>query len=201
MRHLLATPTLRRVVTTTAVAALVLGFSETLLFAVTDEGLHREPPFIGVLTAGQGAGAVLGGVAAAGLLRRVGDSRSVAVGLLLFAVGAALLVAPTLVVVLAGMAIAGAGVAILAVAYTTTVQTRTPLDLQGRAFSAADTAVAVPQTLSIASGALLSTVIDYRLLLSVMSAAVALCSLRLLRTRPEIPAGSEPAIALGLSES
>jgi hypothetical protein len=35
------------------VALLVVGFSETLIFAVTAQGLHRPPTCIGVLVAGQ----------------------------------------------------------------------------------------------------------------------------------------------------
>ena len=55
------------------------------------------------------------------------------------------------------------------VAFGTAVQTRTPPELQGRVYSAADTLIGVPQTISIALGALLITVVGYRLLIVVMA--------------------------------
>src|SRR6266568_61222 len=50
-------------------------------FGVVDQGLHRSPSFYGVLDSVQGAGAVLGGLTAARLLRRLGEARTVGVGL------------------------------------------------------------------------------------------------------------------------
>jgi hypothetical protein len=67
----------------------------------------------------------------------------------------------------------------------TAVQVRTPLRLQGRVASAADVLISTPQTLSIALGAALVAVVDYRLLVVVEALAVALCAVYLL-TRPRL---------------
>jgi len=49
---------------------------------------------------------------------------------------------------------------------------RTPADLLGRVDAALTIAVTVPQTASIALGAALVAVVDYRLLLAVMAAVI-----------------------------
>jgi MFS family permease len=168
MLHIARTPALRQIVGGAAVAMLVIGFSETVIFTVLDQGLHRPPSFLGVLDALQGAGSIVGGLTAAGLLRRIGDTRLVGVGLGLFAAGDLMLLVPHLATVLVGFAIAGAGIMWAIVGFMTALQTRSPLDVQGRVSGAASVALALPQTLSIATGAALSTVVDYRVLLVAM---------------------------------
>lgn len=172
-RHIARSDGLRRIVTTTAVVMLVVGFTETLLFSVIQHGLHRSPAFFGVLSSAQGAGAAVGAIAAGRLLRRHGDGRVLGLGMVLFAAGSASLLAPRVAVVLPGLAIAGCGVAWAVVAYVTAVQLRTPAALQGRVNSAADVLVGVPQTVSIALGAGLIGVVDYRALIAVMAAVTA----------------------------
>jgi hypothetical protein len=49
------------------------------------------------------------------------------------------------------------------------VRARTPPELQGRVYSAADTLIGVPQTISIALGAFLITIVDYRALIVIMA--------------------------------
>jgi hypothetical protein len=170
VRHVLRTAHLRRIVLTTAAALLVVGFAETVIFAAVDRGLHRPPSFVGVLGFAQGIGAVAGGLTAARAIRRLGDARVAAAGIGLFAVGDATLATGVLPVVAGGIVVAGFGIAWLVVAFVTAVQRRTPPNLQGRAFSAADAMVGVPQTVSIALGAALSLVLDYRILVAIMSA-------------------------------
>jgi MFS family permease len=187
-RHIARSPGLRRIVTATGAALLVVGFSETLIFAVIQHGLHRPPAFLGVLSSAQGVGAVGGGLAAGSMLRRYGDGRVIGLGMLLFAIGDTSLLVPHVAVVLVGFAIAGSGVAWAVVGYFTAVQLRTPGDLQGRVYSAADVVVGVPQTLSIALGAGLIGLVDYRALIVVMSAVTALCGVYLLTTKLPPPA-------------
>src|SRR6266542_2659337 len=43
VRHVFATLPLKQIVLTTGVCLLVVGFAETLIFAVVDQGLHRQP--------------------------------------------------------------------------------------------------------------------------------------------------------------
>ena len=191
-RHIARTAELRQMVLGVAIALLVIGFDETLVFAVLDQGLHRPPSFFGVLSSLQGAGSILGGATAAAALRRLGDIRLVGVGLTLFALGDALWLLPTLPTVLGGFAIAGLGLTWGIVAFATALQQRTPLAIQGRVSAAADLGLTVPQTTSIAAGAALSTVVDYRLLLVAM-AAVTVASAAYLLTRRALAA--EPVAA------
>ena len=73
----------------------------------------------------------------------------------------------------------------------TALQVRTPLRLQWRVSSAADVFISTPQTVSIAVGAALIAVVDYRLLVVAESAAVALCAAYLLTRRAVVPAEAE----------
>jgi hypothetical protein len=77
--------------------------------------------------------------------------------------------------VLVGFAVAGAGLSWAVVAFGTAIQLRTPADLQGRVYSAADMILGTPQTLSIALGAALITVVDYRILIVVMGVVAGGC--------------------------
>lgn len=190
LRHLWRTVVLRRLVLGAAVALLVIGFAETLIFSVITIGLHRQPSFFGVLSAFQGVGAIAGGVTAGMLMRKIGDTRLVGIGLALFAIGDTLLVFPLLAVDLLGFALAGAGVAYAIIAFTTALQLRTPLAIQGRAEAGADLVLSLAQTVSIATGAALSTLIDYRVLLVFMG-VVTLASAAYVVGR----AASEPAVA------
>ena len=104
-----------------------------------------------------------------------GDGRTLGVGVLLFAAGDALFLIPSLVPVLVGFAIAGAGLSWAVVAFGTAIQLRTPADLQGRVYSAADMILGTPQTLSIGLGAALITVVDYRVLIVVMGVVAGAC--------------------------
>jgi MFS family permease len=122
------------------------------------------------------------------MLRRHGDGRVIGLGMLLFAVGETSLLVPHVAVVLVGFAVAGAGVSWAVVGYFTAVQLRTPADMQGRVNSAADVLVGVPQTLSIALGAGLIGVVDYRVLIVVMSAVTGVCGAYLATTRLPPPA-------------
>ena len=197
VRHVFATLPLRQIVLATGVCLLVVGFSETLIFAVLDQGLHRPASFFGVLSSLQGVGAIAGGVTAARVMRRIGDVKLVGLGMGLFAVGELSFVSHSLPHVLAGIACAGAGIAWLIVGYITAIQMRTPLRLQGRVLAASDTLVNTPQTISIALGALLTTLIDYRILVVLMAVVTAMAGVFLLSRRAIVPQESaeEPALA------
>lgn len=194
-RHVFAIVPLRQIVLATGACLLVVGFSETLIFAVLDQGLHRPTSFFGVLSSLQGAGAIVGGVTAARTMRRIGDVKLVGLGMGLFALGEISFVSHSLPLVLAGIAVAGAGIAWLIVGYATAIQVRTPLRLQGRVLSASDTLVSTPQTISIALGAALIGVLDYRLLVVIMAVVTAACGAYLLTRVPEPVATEEPALA------
>ena len=98
IQHVRRTVALRRIIGATGVTMLVVGFSETLGFAVV-AALGHAPSFLGVILTIQGIGAIAGGVTAARLVRRFGDGRVVGLGTLVFACASLLLTAPTLAIV------------------------------------------------------------------------------------------------------
>ena len=183
LRHVWQTLPLRQVVGGIAIALLVVGFADTLIFAVL-AALGLPPSYFGVFTTIQGVGSIAGGVTAAAVLRRVGEVRLVGTGLALFAFADLCLIVPSLPIVLVAGPIAGIGVAWAIVGFSTALQTRTPLAIQGRVSAAADLTLSVAQATSIATGALLSTVVDFRILFAVM-AGVVLASGGYLVTRRE----------------
>jgi MFS family permease len=182
--HIWQTEALRRLTLGLGTAMLVVGFSETLIFAVTANGLHRSPAFIGVLEVFQGIGAVAGGLTASRLLRRIGDVRLTGLGLVAFAAGDTFFLVPRVEAVLAAGVIAGIGIVWAVVALATAYQQRSPQSVQGRVNAAASMLFSVPQTVSIAVGAALITVVDYRVEVVAM-AAVVLAAAGYLLTRRE----------------
>jgi MFS family permease len=182
IEHVWRTLPLRQLTIGATIALLVVGFTETLIFSVIQH-LGKSPPFFGVLGTLQGVGSIAGGVTAAWLLRRMGELRSVGIGLALFGFCGLLLAVPSLGVVMVGFFVAGVGILWAIVAFNTALQTHTPLAIQGRVSAAADISLSLAQTTSIATGAALSTLVDYRILLVVMAAVLVLSAVYLLTRR------------------
>ena len=172
LRHIAATPVLRRVVAAVVIGATVFGFFETVQFAVVGTGLHRSPAFLGVLTAAQGGGAVLGGLLAAPVLARTSERLLVGSGLLACALSCLAATTGQLALVLAAGALLGVCIVWINVGAITLVQRQTPARLLGRVDAAANVLVTVPQAISIAVGAAAIAVLDYRILLAVMAAVM-----------------------------
>jgi MFS family permease len=191
--HIWRVRILRQLTMGVGLAMLVAGFSETLIFAITSEGLHRDPSFIGVLATFQGVGAILGGITAPRLMRRVGDLRFAGIGIGLFGLGDSLWLFPNVWLVLGATVVAGLGIVWAIVALATAYQRRSPSQVQGRVATAANMLFSVPQTISIAVGAVLITVIDYRVEIVAMAAVFLVAALYLL-TREHVPE-VEPALA------
>jgi MFS family permease len=181
VRHLVAIPALRQVTIAAVCAVLGYGFSETTIFAVVDQGLHQAPAFVGVMITLQGAGAVLGGLTAAMLVRRFGERALIATGLALIAVGALLEIPPSLASVVAGVLLFGLSLPWVIVGLTTLVQRMTASELQGRVYAAADALITTPQTISIAAGAALIGIAGYQVLLAAMAGCSALAGSYLAR--------------------
>ena len=97
--HIARTRALRELTIGVAAALLVVGFSETLIFALA-HALHRSPAFIGVMDSFQGVGAILGGLTSARLMRRIGELRLAGIGLAVFGLGDICWLVPRLGVVL-----------------------------------------------------------------------------------------------------
>jgi MFS family permease len=160
---------------------LVIGFSETLIFELP-HALEQPDSFVGVLMAVQGVGAIAGALTATWVLDRHGERRAAGFGMLIFALGALLMADSALSVVLIGKALFGLGLPWIVVALLTLLQRSTPPQLQGRAFAATELATGAPQTLSIALGAALVALVDYRVVLLVQALTVAAAGVFLLTT-------------------
>lgn len=185
-RHLRSVPVLWQIVAVTAVAFGVVGFFDTMLFEVIEHGLDLPSAFFGVLASIQGAGSILGGVTSAKLLRRWGPQRVVGTGLgvLGFAalVAAGEVLGPVLLpAMIVAVFAAGAAIPWMVVALVTTRQRLTPPRLQGRTAAATNLAMTVPQIASIATGAGLVTLVDYRIPLLAACLVLVACSATLLR--------------------
>lgn len=199
--HIWRTVQLRHVIIAGAVTTTVFGFTETITYAIAGAGLHRPAAFVGVLAALQGVGAITGGLSAAPLIRRLGERRLMAMAMFTAAAGAALEIPPLLAPVIAGGILFGAAIPWIVVGLITLVQRLTPPDLQGRVYSAAETVITTPQTISIALGAALITIAGYQTLLATMAAIITLAGMYLL-TRPEQRRVTrQPAPACELSPS
>ncbi|MGH3373503.1 MAG: MFS transporter [Pseudonocardiaceae bacterium] len=165
-------PALRRTMTAGAIAFLVIGLNESIFFALVDQGLHRPPEFIGVLASAQGVGAIAGGLLVARLITRSGELAATATGLAAFGLGDGLCIFAWLPSVLAGRILSGFGLSVMFVGLTTVIQRRTPAPLLGRVSLAAETLTSGPQTISIAAGAMLVSVVNYRLLFAMVTAGM-----------------------------
>ena len=88
---------------------LVVGFSESAVYAVID-AFGKPPAFVGPILTLQGTGAVVGGLVASNVVRRVGEPLTIVAGLALMAVGLVVVAAAVeLWQMLAGVAVLGAG--------------------------------------------------------------------------------------------
>jgi MFS family permease len=186
LTHIWRHDVLRRLTIGTGATMLVIGFSETLIFAIT-QALGRPASFIGVLGAMQGVGSVLGGITASRVLRRLGDLRTAGLGIVLFAVGDVMWLALSLPVILGSMAVAGLGIVWAVVALSTAYQRRSPQDMQGRVAAASNMLFSVPQTISIATGAALISIVDYRVEIVAMAIGTLLSAAYLLTRRVREP--------------
>jgi MFS family permease len=195
LRHVRRTSLLFQLMVTSGIAFCVLGFFETIIFAVVDNGLHRPATLVGVLLSVQGAGSVVGGIASAAVLRRVGPGPLVGLGMVALAAGALLLLPRSLPVVAAGVLLDGLALPWLIVGFTTALQRWTPPRLQGRVMAVTYVSLDLPQALSIGAGALLISFVDYRALLAVTATVVMACGAVLLG-HPAIPPRDEELVPL-----
>ena len=107
---------------------------------------------------------------------------------------------------LISMPLSGIGNAVGFVAFNTLVQRRTPGPLVGRVSAATDVAIGGAQTASMAAGATLIAVVDFRAMFAVIAATLLVCAAILVRgsgraadhagiSEPAEPAAAEPATA------
>ena len=169
-RHLMREHVLKHVLVAFACMLLVIGFAEASLYAVLD-AFGRPVEFAGVLVAIEGVGAVAGGLTVSRIVRRWSEAGSVAIGLGLLATSFVVIGASTVPAALLGaVVLLGYSIPVLFVAYTTLVQRRTPQRLMGRVGTALEVVLGVPQAISLAVGAALVAVLDYRVIFGLMGA-------------------------------
>ena len=162
LRHLVRDRVLGHLLIGFGVSMLVLGFTESAIFALTD---HFDKPatYVSVIVSVQGIGAVAGGIASARCVRRFGEVATSTLGLVLL--GASTLgiaASPAMAGVLVSIVLFGVSLPLLVVAYMTILQRRTPQRLMGRVSTAAEVVMTVPTAVSLAAGAALVTLVDWR---------------------------------------
>ncbi|RLP98720.1 MFS transporter [Micromonospora sp. CV4] len=171
LRHLADEPALRRALLGYGLGSLVMGFSESLIFAYVDQGLDRDAAFVGVLVTVQGVGGLLGGLCSPALVRRLGEVGTLAAGVAFFGPAALALVYPDLRLGFAAVLLAGVSLPLTMVGLHTLIQRRTPPGLVGRVAAATEAVVSGPQAFSIGAGALLVGFVDYRALFALVGVA------------------------------
>jgi len=188
---------LRHSLVALAITVLVIGFSESAVFAVVD-AFDQPAEYVSVLVSIQGVGAIAAGFMTGRAVRAYGEVRVLEVSLVTLAAALALTTAPALPVVWLALFLFGLVLPPLIIAMNTLLQTRTPRRLMGRVSTAAELVLGGPQTLSIAVGAVLVTVLDYRLIFTVMAAVTLLSAAYLAATlgagRPAVVELNEDAI-------
>jgi MFS family permease len=162
VRHIVHTTDVRRLTVATLFVTLAAGVMEVMIFALIDQGLHRQPEFLGVLSTAQGVGAVIGGVVVGKAIRRRGELSTIAWALIAAGIGVGLLATADLWIVLAATAFVGVAVSFYNVAFVTLVQRRTDVTMQGRVMAAIDAVFTVPYAGSLAAGALIVGFVSFR---------------------------------------
>ena len=175
-RHIARTIALRQLTVTAGIVVTAYGLSETIPFAVVSHGLHRSAPFVGVLTAAQGVGAIIAGIAAGPLMRKLSEATLAVLGMISAGAGFLLLIPGHLPPVLAGSALLGASLSWIIAGIMTLFQRRTPPELMGRTDAAFTFSYAVPQTVAIAAGAGLIAILSYRIMLLIIAAVMTLAA-------------------------
>ena len=171
LRHLVRDRVLGHLLIGFGISMLVLGFTESAIFALTDH-FGKAATYVSVIVSIQGIGAVAGGLASARFVRRLGEVATSALGLLLLGASAlGIAAAPGMWAVLVSVVVFGFSLPLLIVAYMTVLQRRTPQRLMGRVSTAAEVVMTVPSAVSLAVGAALVTVVDWRILFVVIGAA------------------------------
>lgn len=176
LRHLAGERVLRHVLIGFAMCILVLGFTESAIYALLD-AFDKPATFVSVIVSVQGVGAVVGGLSSSAVVKRVGEVAACVAGLLVMVVGVAVMgLTHSVVVVCLSAAVFGASLPLITVAFMTLVQRRTPQPIIGRVSTAVEVVMATPQAVSLALGSLLVVLLSYRSIFSVMAGVTVLAA-------------------------
>jgi MFS family permease len=169
VHYIFANPLLRRLTVGLAVCVSTFGFFETAMFAVTTNGLGRSASFVGVFMALQGVGAIVAGISSARLISRFGEMKLSSVGMVVIALGSAMILLAThahswlsVGVDVASVGILGVGVTWLLVA-NTAIRRSTPRRLMGRVDAVFSIIFSGLQGLSVAIGAGFVALVGFRI--------------------------------------
>ncbi len=191
--HLRRTPLLAQITLSATIAFLVIGFYESVTFAVI-AAIGRPPSFFGVLMSIQAIGSIAGGLAVGPLIRRVGEARTLGIALAAWVIASLTYTIPVLPASCAALAIFGVAVPLNVVVVSTATQRYPPPQLQGRATAASSMATNLAQTLSITIGAALVDTLGYKPLLIIVAVVVAIAAIPTLAFPAQPPA--RPALAV-----
>ncbi len=162
VRFLGTDPVLKHVLIGFGMMLLVLGFTESAIYAILDD-FGKSASFAGVVVTIQGLGAVIGGVMSNRLVRRLGETAATAAGMAWLGLCLALMTTThSLEVLLVATGVLGLALPIIFVAFTTLQQRRTPQVVMGRVSMATEVVMGVPQAMSLGVGALLVAVVSWR---------------------------------------
>jgi Major Facilitator Superfamily len=159
--HIRRTPELRRLL---PAAAVVMSFSAVLVAAQYSlvQGVGEPPSFLGVFSAGLGAGSIVASLVSGRLLRSAGEKWLAVLGMANFALGNAMRATGWLPLAIAGSVVLGFALPWLFLALLNLAQRCTPPELQGRVSAAVTFAFFGPQAPLQALGALAIRYATYR---------------------------------------
>jgi MFS family permease len=177
--HIWRTPLLAQITLSATIAMLVLGFYESVTFAVI-AAIGRPASFFGVLMSIQAVGSIIGGIAVGSLIRHTGEARTLGIALAAWAIASLIYMIPVLPATCAALAIFGVAVPLNTVVVSVATQRYSPPHLQGRTFAALFMATDLAQTLSITIGAALVDTLGYRPLLVIAAVVVSIAAIPVL---------------------
>jgi Major Facilitator Superfamily len=133
--HIRRTPELRRLL---AAASVPMSFSAVLVAAQYSlvQGVGEPPSFLGVFSAGLGAGSIVASLVSGRLLRSAGERWLAVLGMANFALGSAIRATGWLPLAIAGSVVLGFALPWLFLALLNLAQRCTPPELQGRVSAA-----------------------------------------------------------------
>jgi predicted MFS family arabinose efflux permease len=172
--HIRRTPELRRLL---PAASVVMSFSAVLVAAQYSlvQAVGEPPSFLGVFSAGLGAGSIVASMVSGRLLRSAGERWLAVLGMADFALGNAIRATGWLPLAIAGSVVLGFALPWLFLALLNLAQRCTPPELQGRVSAAVSLAFFGPQAPLQALGALAIRYLTYQQLF-LAGAAVAVAT-------------------------
>ena len=159
--HIRRTPELRRLL---PAASVVMSFSAVLVAAQYNlvQSVGEPPSFLGVFSAGLGAGSIVASMVSGRLLKSVGERWLAVFGMANFALGNAMRATGLLPLAVAGSVVLGFALPWLFLALLNLAQRCTPPELQGRVSAAVTLAFFGPQAPLQAVGALAIRYVAYQ---------------------------------------